>query len=244
MRASLGEELRAARAARGLSLSDVAAHIHIRPVYLQGIEDENWSLIGAPVYARGFIRAYARYLGVDPDLAVARFNERTGALSSPAPPPPSPRSLEPVEERGPSLSLWIALAVAAVLLGFVAFNYFELLRARPAAVRTAPAATHRAAIHRATAAPAPRKVLANKGNAPDTLVLRFLAPSWVRVAVDGAVSMQGTFPAGTERAFHGKRATLVVGNAGGVALNVNGHDLGKLGASGAVVERSITLAQE
>ena len=67
------------------------------------------------------------------------------------------------------------------------------------------------------------------------------APSWLRVTVDGNVSMEGTFPAGTVRSFHGKTATLRIGNAGGVEVVVDGKSLGTLGATGDVVERSFVL---
>jgi cytoskeleton protein RodZ len=61
------------------------------------------------------------------------------------------------------------------------------------------------------------------------------------VTVDGNVSMEGTFPAGTERSFHGKTAKLRIGNAGGVEIIVDGKNLGTLGASGDVVDRSFVL---
>ena len=63
---ALGDRFRAAREARGLTLSDVAEQIRIRSVYLAAIEEENWSAIGAPVYIRGFLRTYARFLGPGP----------------------------------------------------------------------------------------------------------------------------------------------------------------------------------
>ena len=53
--------------------------------------------------------------------------------------------------------------------------------------------------------------------------------------------MEGTFPAGTVRQFHGKIARLRIGNAGGVEIIVDGKTLGKLGSAGDVVERSFTL---
>jgi cytoskeletal protein RodZ len=63
--AALGDEFRSAREARGLTLSDVAEQIHIRSVYLNAIETDDWGSIGAPVYVRGFIRTYARFLALD-----------------------------------------------------------------------------------------------------------------------------------------------------------------------------------
>src|SRR5580704_12059493 len=91
---ALGQRFRAAREARGLALSDVAEKIRIRTVYLAAIEEDNWSAIGAPVYTRGFLRTYARFLGLDPEEAVAAFN-----LTQPEPAPSSaPAGREP--ERG------------------------------------------------------------------------------------------------------------------------------------------------
>ena len=61
---NLGERFRAAREARGLSLSDVAEQIRIRSVYLAAIEDENWNAIGAPgLHPRLFahVRALSRH---------------------------------------------------------------------------------------------------------------------------------------------------------------------------------------
>ena len=74
--------MRAAREARRLSLSEVAEQIHIRALYLQNIEEEDWRAIGAPVYVRGFIRTYARFLGLDPARA-EWYSERGIEIVSP-----------------------------------------------------------------------------------------------------------------------------------------------------------------
>ncbi|MBV8116677.1 MAG: DUF4115 domain-containing protein, partial [Candidatus Eremiobacteraeota bacterium] len=75
----------------------------------------------------------------------------------------------------------------------------------------------------------------------NTLALVLSAPSWLRVTVDGSVSMEGTFPAGTAKTFHGKNALVRIGNAGGVEIYVDGKDVGKLGKAGDVAERTFTL---
>ena len=89
---ALGEEFRSAREARGLTLSDVAEQIHIRSVYLNAIENDDWKSIGAPVYVRGFIRTYARFLAVDAEaasfegrsVATTRKKYRPSASTSPS----------------------------------------------------------------------------------------------------------------------------------------------------------------
>jgi len=76
---------------------------------------------------------------------------------------------------------------------------------------------------------------------PHTLDVRFTSASWVRVTIDGSVTIEGTFSRGTAKTFHGKTAVVLVGNAGGVDLTVDGKPLGKLGKMGVVAERSFTL---
>jgi cytoskeleton protein RodZ len=230
----LGERFRAAREARGASLSDVADQIRIRSVYLSAMEQENWDAIGAPVYIRGFLRTYARYLKLDPEEAVAEFNATL-------PEPPRPNSVEP--ERNPAsrsrglLLIWIAGTVAVLLVAFVVYNELAL-RSEQGAVAVASAAPT-AATSASPSPPAPSPTPTLGGTSSLALVLS--APSWLRVTVDGNVSMEGTFPAGTSRTFHGKNALVRIGNAGGVEIYVDGKDRGKLGKAGDVVEQAFTL---
>jgi len=58
--------LQRARQARGLTLEEVERDTRISRRYLQALETENFGLLPAPVYARGFLRTYARYLGIEP----------------------------------------------------------------------------------------------------------------------------------------------------------------------------------
>jgi hypothetical protein len=145
--------------------------------------------------------------------------------------------------------LWVVGTIAAALVAFVAYNYFALHN-QDQTVGTAgsgaqPAATAQpSAGSPAPASPKPAVPTATPLGGRSGLGLRFLASSWVRVTVDGTVAMEGTYPAGTKRAFSGKTAAVRVGNAAGVALTVDGRDLGTLGPAGAVVDRSFNLAQE
>src|SRR5438270_11067215 len=96
----LGERFRAAREERSLTLSEVGEQLRIRSVYLAAIEEENWEAIGAPVYIRGFLRTYARFLGLDPEEAVGEFT--TASVVAPsgsataAKASPGQRSMSPV----------------------------------------------------------------------------------------------------------------------------------------------------
>jgi cytoskeletal protein RodZ len=241
----LGERFRAAREARGLALSDVAEQIRIRTVYLAAIEDENWNAIGAPVYVRGFLRTYARFLGIDPEEAVAAFNGAHPAMASAGPPATERQAPETSARRGSAL-VWIAAVVAVLLIAFVVYNELTMHRgqtaanvsqagAGPAATEAPSAAASSSPVAQPAETPAPR--------AADTrsLALVLSEPSWLRVTVDGNVSMEGTFPAGTSKTFHGRSALVRIGNAGGVEIYVDGRDRGKLGKSGDVAEQTFTL---
>lgn len=64
---STGTRLREARLRRGLTIAESATDTRINPAYLEAMEAERWELLPAPVYARGFLRSYARYLRFAPD---------------------------------------------------------------------------------------------------------------------------------------------------------------------------------
>jgi cytoskeleton protein RodZ len=117
----LGEEFRCAREARGLSHSAVAEQLHIRSVFLAAIEDEDWSSIGAPVYIRGFMRTYARFLKLDPEAAVARFIELDPDTDSPSRPPAV--TTDQLRRGGLSIAAMLAMLVASILVGFVGYKY-------------------------------------------------------------------------------------------------------------------------
>ncbi len=70
---SVGAELRDARLGLGQDLSEIASALRIRHAYLEAIEEERFGDLPGPVYAIGFVRAYAVYLGLDGEELVRRF---------------------------------------------------------------------------------------------------------------------------------------------------------------------------
>ncbi len=242
--AALGEEFRSAREARGITLSDVAEQIHIRSVYLNAIENEDWKAIGAPVYVRGFIRTYARFLGLDGEDAVARFNEQ-------APPDRPAHAAVAVdfgsdrERSGPS---WLVLAgglVALILVAFVVYEYWQYAKGSTASapVAAASAAPQPAAASAGSqsAAPSVRPSAPPAAAVHHQFAIRLVQRSWLRVTVDGATKIEGIFPAGTARTFAGSVAEVRAGNAGGVVVTVNGRSSGPMGKEGDVVEQRYPL---
>jgi cytoskeletal protein RodZ len=72
----IGGSLREARLKRGLTPADVQKAIRIRDRYLQALEEERWELLPGDAYAKGFLRTYADYLGLDGNLYVDEYNSR------------------------------------------------------------------------------------------------------------------------------------------------------------------------
>ncbi len=97
MNAPVGHILAQAREIAGYSLYDVAATLRIRHGLLQAIEEGRHQDLPGPVYAIGFVRTYAEFLGFDGDQVVARFKRRSTAvekkpdLKFPAPVPEGSR---------------------------------------------------------------------------------------------------------------------------------------------------------
>src|SRR5688572_15480050 len=87
--ASLGAYLRGLREKRGTSLEEIARSTRVAARYLESIEAEDWAALPAPVFTRGFIRAYCQLFGVPPDEALALYEQREGAPA--AAPPASAR---------------------------------------------------------------------------------------------------------------------------------------------------------
>lgn len=92
MASELARQLRAAREARGLSLDEAARHVRIRRRYLEAMEAGRFNELPDGPPARGFVRNYARFLGLDPESAISSFEAEVGVpellLKDPPPPPP------------------------------------------------------------------------------------------------------------------------------------------------------------
>ena len=91
---SLGDELRGERATLGKTLLDIQRDLRIKAAYIAAIEDAKPEVFPNPSFIAGYVRSYARYLGMDPDEVFQRFcresgfTGKAGAGVRPAPPGP------------------------------------------------------------------------------------------------------------------------------------------------------------
>ncbi len=73
--ATLGEQFKAAREAKGVSEADAGSATKILTKVIIAMEANDFSHMAAPTYAKGFIRLYAKYLGLDPEPLVEQYTQ-------------------------------------------------------------------------------------------------------------------------------------------------------------------------
>src|SRR5215203_319960 len=79
MPTTLGEKLRQAREERGISISEVAEQTRISPMYLESIENDNYKPLPGGIFNKGFVRSYAKYVGIDENEALQDYAQLIAA---------------------------------------------------------------------------------------------------------------------------------------------------------------------
>jgi len=75
MREPAGQQLQKAREAAGLSVGEVAGAQHLRPSVIQAIESGDYSQIDSELFLKGYVRAYAKQVGLDADTVIADLDQ-------------------------------------------------------------------------------------------------------------------------------------------------------------------------
>jgi cytoskeleton protein RodZ len=232
-----GRALRRARQRRQITLDDAAEATRIPRRFLEALEREApVDHYPAPVYARAFLREYARYLGLPPERLVEGFTARNGVhepgLAA------IPTTVVRPQRRWPGRILAVMSVGAVITLGVIRSESSGSLTPNltPAPPLTAAAAAP------ATGPVKPPELRA--GPVPPAargiqVVIRVIERCWVEATGDGKTVLPGqTLTAGrsvTLAAHH--TLALRLGNAGGVRITINGHHL-TAGGPGQVVDLS------
>lgn len=244
----IGERLRNAREARGLSLAAAEHLTRIRAVFLQALEEEEFDRLPGRIYARGFLRTYAAVLGLDPEDLQDAY---PGAFDVPAQPivgtPPAEIPIRPAAP--PSRAKRIATYVAVVLfvvigvLGYIGYTQFRQFSG-PVAPAPAGSPSPAARVPGLPQQP-PRESGRSQppgktggGPAAEPLAdrlrpvpfggvvaeVRATGTSWVRVIADGTRVFEGFVREGDRYTWRAiARLTLRVGKPSVVDILVNGQ---------------------
>lgn len=134
--AELGQQLREAREARGLSIDDVAQGTRIRPAYVRALEEERFADLPPPVYVRGFLRNYATFLGLDAEELIGTLEQQQSGAFQPAH-RRTPQQISAPVWHGPSPRAMVGTLLLVLLVAFVAFifrQYSEFTASRSTSV--------------------------------------------------------------------------------------------------------------
>jgi cytoskeleton protein RodZ len=156
----IGDALKAARQAKGWTVQDAAGKLRLMVRQVEAMETEDYAALGQPVFARGFVRNYARLLGIDPDPLLTKMAESGAAPAEKV----EAETYPPVTTKGIPPVLVGALVVLTLLLAIPALIYLwlnsgaEEAQTEPAPPSTLVAPSNPAMVHEPMAEPAPQTV--------------------------------------------------------------------------------------
>ena len=255
--ASFGEELRREREIRGISLKEIADATKISKRFLDALERNDHRTLPAPVFTRGFVREYSRYVGLNAEEMVNRYNFAAATddrIEKPpqvekypqtpprdiSPKPPRKRGIPPAYarvNRNLIATAFIAVALAAVAWWAVQHRRFaEDVAAEPAVVVTS------------TAAVPPPPVLP-KPVADDStlhLAVEVVDASWVELEADGKTVVNATMEKGERRTFEASEVFRFrkIGNPPGLKLTLNGAAIPPFEDDGKTIRNRVFDRQE
>ncbi len=126
-----GDRLQAARIENGMSIEDIAMRMHLSVGILKSIEENNFDDITAPIFVKGYLRAYARIVSLGEDEMIEQYLN----YYSDEDPPISPISNLSAEISPDDARIkWTTFLVIVGLLGFLAFWWWNQYQVKPDAV--------------------------------------------------------------------------------------------------------------
>ena len=206
----IGNSLREARLRRGVDFAQAELATKIRGKYLRALEDEQFELLPAQTYVKGFLRTYAEYLGLDGQLYVDEFNSRFVAGDDQDPKPRRSAARPQRRNRRSETNLVVVALGAIVILTVIVFSAWKWSGGgnTPAAGGSRPPAAR-------THAPAPLlEVTALRGQTHLTVHAG---------SATGNIRFDGTIQQGdTPRAIRGSRLWVSISTPENLRIRVRG----------------------
>ena len=232
---------------RGVSREEVCTATRIGTRFLEALETEQWGILPGGIFNRGFVRAVARFLGLDEDdllaeydLAMIEQHPRVEASVTPSLPP------QPATTRKHH-GLVLGIACVVVLLGIVwlgwSWHYRTVRRfanananipsAIPASVQPQEVTPPENSAVASSAPPSAPATPRTAGMQPLELKIEAGKETTLSVSADGSKIFEGNMIAGQSRTFTAQEAIdISAKDAGALLLELNGQTLAPLGAPG------------
>ncbi len=118
---TFGTWLRRQRELREISLREIADVTKISIRYLEALERDRFDVLPAPVFARGFLREYARYVGLDPDEVVNSYISAQKPIEPEDDPAGPMRRRSPRAQRSSMVVLIVAVVVVVAVVAGIAY---------------------------------------------------------------------------------------------------------------------------
>lgn len=214
----IGSSLRTAREHRQLELPQVERATNIRVKYLEALEEERFDVLPGTAYAKGFLRTYADFLGLDGSTFVDEFNERFA-------PDELPEATPPVRVQAPRrlLGAWLVAIPLVVGVGLLAWRLTSGGggNGHRRAEVPAPPVTH----VKATTAQAPPTPAPSKPMRAVIVVVASRGSCWLSVRLGsstGRVLYERTLEAGLRAQFAGTHLWIRIGAPWNLDATLNG----------------------
>jgi hypothetical protein len=220
---TFGAWLRRQREMREIGLREIAEASKISIRYLEAFEQDRLEALPAPVFARGFLREYARYVGLNPDEVVNYFLATHGAGVAAGAPAAGATGAPQGSRRRDWLYGFVLAGGTAALLGIVALLSYLAEHRQATVTQAPPPIAAPPAVRVPEPAVAPVETVAPRP--PLRVSLDFLENCWVERVVDdqprvGELRVRGE----TLQIEAQQSVVLTFGNAPAVRLKVNGED--------------------
>jgi transcriptional regulator with XRE-family HTH domain len=224
---SVGERLRQAREARGVSLDEVATQTRIPIRHLQHIEREEWDALPATTYCVGFAKAYANAVGLDGPEIARELRDRLGGTRTRAPAPEYYEQADPARVPPRSMLVVVVILIIVFVVGYLIWR--STLDDEPVTpgVAVSGAENGSAAAPAQPVQPQPPQSQSLAGQ-PVTLVAT--EEVWLRVSDGGNSLFQGILQPGQRFAVPStaQRPVLRTGRPQVVRLLVGTRDIGPI----------------
>jgi hypothetical protein len=212
----IGNSLREARLRQGLDFPEIEQGTKIRGKYLRALEDEQFDVLPAQTYVKGFLRSYAEYLGLDGQLYVDEYNSRfvvgeEEPQSRPRRSAPPSRGVQ-VQSRVVLLTLLGIVSVTALVI--VAWTRGEPQTVTPVGLGTTKQVTHQTPVVPAAARSVRLLVKASRGSC------------WLQVhktSATGPILFQGTLDQGQQQLFTARKLWITLDRPENLVTVLNGR---------------------
>lgn len=239
-----GEILKKRREELGQDLKKIAHTLKIRYDYLKAIEANSFEKIPAPVYAKAYIKQYAKYLGINSDPIIEKYIQQT---SPPAAESDIPQKKDAPKKRNLQLHLIAVPALALVLIG-VYVSYPRKSEHKYSEKPKTASVQKTSQVKQTAQKTAVKTDLKDKQEAKKAkghaLEIRASETTWLKVNVDNKQEKDILLQQGESVKMSADSGfSLLIGNAGGISLIFDGKDIGRIGKTGEVVSLNLPSNQ-